>query len=183
MADEFLFPEQVMAEITEAERRGEYTLERLREVRPGVIEAVLELTAQGYSTRRVCEVLKPLSRNTVSSILSKHPDRLREMKYQLASKVRTAAEVQLDRLIEEPEKVPMQAAMIGTCALIDKYQLLMGEATGRIEVSYVDVNEMIDELRRMNERAREKAGDETINVQCVEATPALGTGDGHGNNG
>ncbi len=170
--EEMLFPKDVMDAITEEERRGEYTLERLSEARPGVIEMVLELTAQGYSTRRVCEVLKPLSRNTVAAILGKYPERLREMKYQLAAKVRTAAEAQLERLIESPEKVPLQSAMIGACALIDKYQLLIGEATGRLDVNYVDVNKMIEQLKEL---ARE--GEKVIEA---EVAPCGSLTDGEG---
>ena len=69
----FLFSPDIIQELTAAEARGQYTLERIKEKRPGLIEAIIELRGRGEGLLSIAKLLD-CSHHTVSKVDDAYPE-------------------------------------------------------------------------------------------------------------
>jgi hypothetical protein len=125
------------SEIEEAEKRladaGEFTGERLFRDRPGVYAAVVRMAAEGQSISATARALG-VSRNTVCAVREREGISVEQEKRELLKDLRKASRLGVEKVLELiPDLKSAKDAAITTAVMLDKYQLLSGEATARVE--------------------------------------------------
>jgi transcriptional regulator with XRE-family HTH domain len=140
----FLFAEaEIGAEKLEA--TGEFSGERLLARRPEVYWAICRMSAEGLSMSAMARALG-VSRNTVAAVQEREQYPIEQHKKELLRNVRTAARLSVERVVElVPSINNAKDAAIVAAVMVDKLQLLSGEATARVE--RVEVNQ--DKLSEM----------------------------------
>jgi hypothetical protein len=140
----FLFSEEeIGAERLEA--TGEFSGERLLARRPEVYRAICRMSAEGLSMSAMARALG-VSRNTVAAVQDREQISIEQQKKELLRNVRTAARLSVERVVElVPSINNAKDAAIVAAVMVDKLQLLSGEATARVE--RVEVNQ--DKLSEM----------------------------------
>jgi hypothetical protein len=140
----FLFSEEeIGAERLEA--TGEFSGERLLVRRPEVYRAICRMSAEGLSMSAMARALG-VSRNTVVAVQEREGISIEQHKKELLRNVRTAARLSVERVVElVPSITNAKDAAIVAAVMVDKLQLLSGEATARVE--RVEVNQ--DKLAEM----------------------------------
>ncbi len=125
------------AEIEEAEKRladaGEFTGQRLHRDRPGIYAAVVRMAAEGQSISATARALG-VSRNTVCAVRDREGISIEQDKKELLKDLRRASRLGVEKVIELlPETKAAKDAAIVAAVMVDKMQLLSGEATARVE--------------------------------------------------
>jgi hypothetical protein len=125
------------SEVEEAEKRlaqaGEFTGERLHRDRPGIYAAVVRMAAEGQSISATARALG-VSRNTVCAVREREGISVEQEKKELLKDLRRASRLGVEKVIELlPETKAAKDAAIVSAVMIDKLQLLSGEATARVE--------------------------------------------------
>jgi hypothetical protein len=140
----FLFLEAEIG-FEKLEAVGEFTGERLLARKPEVYRAIVRMLAEGLSgssIARACQV----SRNTVAAVREREGISIEQQKKELLATIRRGSQVAAERVVELiPHIQSAKDAAITLAVLVDKAQLLAGEATSRVE--RVDATE--DKLRDM----------------------------------
>jgi hypothetical protein len=131
-AQPFLFSEQTLEAITDAERVGEYTLERVRTQRPELIPEVIHLRGQRLGILRIAKIVRAHPR-TIMAIIAEYPEEIGKEQDRLARLCFTTAEVLIEEVLENPHAVPANVRCLAASQMIDKGQLLYGLATARVE--------------------------------------------------
>lgn len=144
----FLFAEaEIGAEKLEA--TGEFSGERLLARRPEVYRAICCMSAEGLSMSAMARALG-VSRNTVAAVQEREGISIEQHKKELLRNVRTAARLSVERVVElVPTINNAKDAAIVAAVMVDKLQLLSGEATSRVEkveVSQDKLSEMLASL-------------------------------------
>jgi hypothetical protein len=144
----FLFNfEELSAE--KLEGVGEFTGERLLARRPDAYQAIIRMSAEGLSISAQARALG-VSRNTVCAVRDREGFSIEQDKKDLLRDVRRAARLSVERAIElVPCIQNAKDAAIVAAVMVDKMQLLSGEATARIEkveVSQDKLSEMLASL-------------------------------------
>lgn len=144
----FLFNfEELSAE--KLEGAGEFTGERLLARRPEAYQAIVRMSAEGLSISAQARALG-VSRNTVCAVKEREGFSIEQEKKDLLRDVRRAARLSVERAIElVPGIQSAKDAAIVAAVMIDKMQLLSGEATARVErveVSQDKLSEMLASL-------------------------------------
>ena len=140
----FLFSEAEIG-LEKLEAGGEFTGERLLTRRPDAYRAVVRMAAEGLSISATARALG-VSRNTVAAVREREGFTIEQDKKELLRDVRRAARLSVERAIELiPTINSAKDAAIVAAVMVDKGQLLAGEATSRVE--RVDASE--DKLREM----------------------------------
>ena len=128
----FLFSEQEIG-FEKLEAVGEFTGERLLARRPEAYRAVVSMAAEGLSISATARALS-VSRNTVTAVREREGISIEQEKKELLRDVRRAARLSVERAIElVPSINSAKDAAIVAAVMVDKMQLLSGEATSRIE--------------------------------------------------
>ena len=144
----FLFNfEELSAE--KLEGVGEFSGERLLARRPDVYQAIIRMSAEGLSISAQARALG-VSRNTVCAVRDREGFSIEQDKKDLLRDVRRAARLSVERAIElVPTIQNAKDAAIVAAVMVDKMQLLSGEATSRVEkveVSQDKLSEMLASL-------------------------------------
>jgi hypothetical protein len=144
----FLFNfEELSAE--KLEGVGEFTGERLLARRPDAYQAIIRMSAEGLSISAQARALG-VSRNTVCAVRDREGFSIEQDKKDLLRDVRRAARLSVERAIElVPCIQNAKDAAIVAAVMVDKMQLLSGEATSRVEkveVSQDKLSEMLASL-------------------------------------
>jgi hypothetical protein len=144
----FLFNfEELSAE--KLEGVGEFTGERLLARRPDAYQAIIRMSAEGLSISAQARALG-VSRNTVCAVRDREGFSIEQDKKDLLRDVRRAARLSVERAIElVPGIQSAKDAAIVAAVMVDKMQLLSGEATARVErveVSQDKLSEMLASL-------------------------------------
>jgi len=128
---------------------GEFTGERLLARRPDAYSAIIRMSAEGLSISAQARALG-VSRNTVCAVRDREGFSIEQDKKDLLRDVRRAARLSVERAIElVPGLQSAKDAAIVAAVMIDKMQLLSGEATARVErveVSQDKLSEMLASL-------------------------------------
>lgn len=125
------------AEIEEAEKRladsGEFTGERLHRDRPGVYAAIVRMAAEGLSISATARALG-VSRNTVCAVREREGISVEQERKELLKDLRKASRLGVEKVLElMPDLKSAKDAAITAAVMLDKMQLLSGEATSRVE--------------------------------------------------
>ena len=130
-------PLSFFEEMEEAEKRlaeaGDFTGERLFRDRPGVYAAVVRMMAEGISISATARALG-VSRNTVCAVRDREGFSIEQDKKELLRDLRRAGRLSVEKVIELlPDVKSAKDAAITAGVILDKQQLLSGEATARVE--------------------------------------------------
>ena len=175
----FLFNfEELSAE--KLEGVGEFTGERLLARRPDAYQAIIRMSAEGLSISAQARALG-VSRNTVCAVRDREGFSIEQDKKDLLRDVRRAARLSVERAIElVPGIQSAKDAAIVAAVMIDKMQLLSGEATSRVEK--VEVNQ--DKLSEMLASLPVLEAEVLPDRQDLEVLPVTGPhGSGSGQKG
>ena len=128
----YLFAETDLA-ADKLEALGEFSGERLIARRPEVYRAIVKMLAEGLSgssIARACQV----SRNTVAAVQEREGFSIEQAKKELLATIRRGSQIAAERVVELlPHLNSAKDAAITLAVLVDKAQLLSGEATARVE--------------------------------------------------
>jgi hypothetical protein len=112
---------------------GEFTGERLFRDRPGIYSAIVRMAAEGLSISAAARALG-VSRNTVVAVREREGISIEQDKRELMKLLGTARRLSVEKVIELiPELKSAKDAAITAAVMVDKYALLAGEATSRVE--------------------------------------------------
>jgi DNA-directed RNA polymerase specialized sigma24 family protein len=141
----FLFNfEELSAE--KLEGVGEFTGERLLARRPDAYRAIIRMSAEGLSISAQARALG-VSRNTVCAVRDREGFSIEQDKKDLLRDVRRAARLSVERAIElVPSINSAKDAAIVAAVMVDKMQLLSGEATARVERVEVSQDKLAEML-------------------------------------
>jgi hypothetical protein len=141
----FLFSEaEIGAEKLEA--TGEFSGERLLARRPEVYRAILSMSAEGLSVSAMARAFG-VSRNTIAAVQDREGFSIEQHKKELLRNVRTAARLSVERVVElVPSITSAKDAAIVAAVMVDKLQLLSGEATARVERVEVSQDKLTEML-------------------------------------
>jgi hypothetical protein len=128
----FLFPPNIVKDIEEAEERGEYTLERIKQRRPGLIEAIIDLRSRGEGLLSTARMLR-CDHRTVQKVEITYPEEVAAARSKRVLKLRSTADKLVETIAENPGCVPGHARALAAAQLYDKAELLDGRATVRSE--------------------------------------------------
>jgi hypothetical protein len=144
----FLFSEEeIGAERLEA--AGEFSGERLLARRPETYRAVIRMLAEGLSMSSIARALS-VSRNTVAAVREREGFSIEQDKKELLRDFRRAARLSVERAIElVPHIQTSKDAAIVAAVMVDKLQLLSGEATARVERVEVSQDKLAEMLANL----------------------------------
>jgi transposase-like protein len=112
---------------------GEFTGERLYRDRPGIYSAIVRMSAEGLSISAAARALG-VSRNTVVAVREREGISIEQDKRELMKLLGTARRLSVEKVIELiPDLKNAKDAAITAAVMVDKYALLAGEATSRVE--------------------------------------------------
>lgn len=123
--------------LKEAEDRltatGEFTGERLFRDRPAIYAAAVRMIAEGQSISATARALG-ISRNTVAAVRDREGVTIEQDKKELLRDLRRASRLGVEKVLELlPDTKSAKDAAIVTAVMVDKAQLIGGEATSRVE--------------------------------------------------
>lgn len=130
----FLFSQSTIDALTVAERRGEYTLERLRQLRPEVIDEVIRLRGQYIGQLRIAKLLG-LHHRTIAAIDRAYPEQIEIERRNRVATLRSTADKLVELVEESPESVPPNVRCLAASQLYDKAQLLDGGPTANVAIA------------------------------------------------
>ena len=177
----FLFNfEELSAE--KLEGVGEFTGERLLARRPDAYQAIIRMSAEGLSISAQARALG-VSRNTVCAVREREGFSIEQEKKDLLRDVRRAARLSVERAIElVPGIQNAKDAAIVAAVMVDKMQLLSGEATSRVEkveVSQDKLSEMLASLPVLDAEVLPVTGSHGSG-SGQKGLPGVGAGSGSG---
>ena len=108
----FLFSPETIEQLTDAERRGEYTLERLRKLRPEAIEETIRLRGQCVGQLRIAKLLR-LHHRTIAAIDRAYPERIEAERRNRVAMLRSTADTLVELVAENPSSVPPNVRLFG----------------------------------------------------------------------
>ena len=136
----------------------EFTGERLWKCHPETYQHIVSMCAERIGVNQIARLLR-VSVNTVMSVQRREGVPIEARKRELSELCHSGAALALEGVVEDLAD-PTRRAKIGTrdksvvaAVLIDKGQLLAGEATSRLEISHISepdhdsYNRYIDSLR------------------------------------
>jgi hypothetical protein len=175
----FLFSKQTIQALTEAERRGEYTLERTRQLRPELIDEVINLRSQLIGQLRIAKILG-VHHRTVAAIDQEYPEEIAIARKKRISKLNSTADNILETVADNPEAIPPNVRCLAASQLYDKAELLAGGPTLRVQIGgKIDIptqlRNLLDEARAIREATlRECAVVDDEN--CIDMEPVKNAG-------
>jgi hypothetical protein len=128
-AADFLFSPKIMAEITDREARGIYTLERCP---PEIREATIKLVALGQSHGEICEMLR-VHPSTVHEIANRYAVEIADYERVMPAKSRRCKFKLLDRLERGIESMRLQDVPFALKQVHDLEAADSGRVTARVE--------------------------------------------------
>lgn len=138
--------DEIEALVVKAEKQGRYTAARLRAKQPTTYDAVVGLLAKGIGMIAIGQLFG-LHHKTVAAVRDDNPEPIDIERSKRVTRLLTAADLQVERLIESPESAPMNVAGLIASQLYEKAELLAGRATQRTEVTEcVDIQDQYKKL-------------------------------------
>jgi hypothetical protein len=175
----FLFSQSTIDALTEAERRGEYTLERVREKKPELIDEVIKLRGQFIGQQRIAKILG-VHHRTIAAIDQAYPERIEIERRKRIAMLRNTADSLVELVADNPESVPANVRCLAASQLYDKAQLLDGGATANLAVdlrtsvnisaSFSKLDDMLRKISALHEDGT--IATETLKDLCDSALDA-----------
>jgi hypothetical protein len=181
-----------------SKRKGNYTGERLKALRPQTYRRVVELLAEPrehVSIREICRQCH-VTDDTVKAVEKREAMSIAARKQELAVQAARIAKLAYDRVEDQIDTAPLPQAVVTAGVFTDKFQLLTADATPlqnfNVNIRRVDVaahfQKLHDAIRAKAEQARKEeasmtgqqlalTGGETIADSGAETGPEAGKGE------
>jgi hypothetical protein len=175
---ESLPPEELLdAALTRSGTTGAVAADWFEKKKPHTYRAICSCLANSYPIRQIAYIFK-VSPGTICAIAERECNNLPAAKEAILSKVKTAARLGTERVIEELPNMDGKSAAIATGIMLDKMLVLSGEANviiskQREAPTHDDFNAMIAALPKAD--AKEIDGQPVARatpLPIVDATPA-----------
>lgn len=155
---------------TTLEARGIYTADRCP---AGVRRAIVALLARGLGKQTVAQLLG-VAWETVRAVEFAEASSLRDQKRGFSDKLRLVIDAGFDDMIERIRSGRLKLSALDLCMLTDKWLLLNGEATERVEhVEDPRVRAFLDLAAQMGSAAQEKpAKGLVLDAEPVPSAPS-----------
>jgi hypothetical protein len=142
-------------------RKGNYTGERLKTLRPEIYRRVMELLAEPrehVSYREICRRCH-VTDDTVKAVEKREATPIAARKQALMIQAARIAKLAYDRVEDQIDTAPLPQAVVTAGVFTDKFQLLSGDATARPENFNFNMKpvDIAGEWKRFHEAIREKA--------------------------
>jgi predicted Zn-ribbon and HTH transcriptional regulator len=140
--------------------RGNYTGERLKSLRPETYRKVVELLAeprQHVSIREICRQCH-VTDDTVKAVEKRETISIAARKQELMVQAARIAKLAYDRVEDQIDSAPLPQAVVTAGVFTDKFQLLSGDATARLENFNLNMKpvDLVAEWNKFHEAIREK---------------------------
>lgn len=166
------------------EAHGHFTGERLFRFKPEIYRMITCAIAEGLSVRQISRAFG-VSTNTVMAVRDREPEAIDTEKRKVTSELRKFARMAIERLNEEIDHIDIDKLPIALGIVVEKWQLLEGQATSRVEhvktPGIEDYNRIIDALPVEPEsigfnsgKPEQKASPELLTSQEIIATELQG---------
>src|SRR4029450_9561899 len=162
--------------------KGNYTGERLKTLRPATYPRVVELLAEPrehVSIREICRQCH-VTDDTVKAVEKREAMSIAARKQELAVQAARIAKLAYDRVEDQIDTAPLPQAVVTAGVFTDKFQLLSGDATARLEnfnlnMKPVDIaaewNKFHEAIEAMAKQAR---NEEKASMTCQQLALAGG---------
>src|SRR4029450_10583025 len=142
-------------------KRGNYTGERLKTLRPEIYPRVAELLAEPrehVSIREICRRCH-VTDDTVKAVEKREAIPIAARKKALMVQAARIAKLAYDRVEDQIESAPLPQAVVTAGGFTDKLQLLSGDATPRLENFNLNMRpvDLVAEFQKLHDAIREKA--------------------------
>lgn len=166
-----LFSRELELANTKRRNAGRYTAEELKAERPGVYDRLVELLGKGWGLLKLAHDFG-VHHRTVAAVRDQMATTVEQQRKQAVSNLRLAGHLQVDRLVDHPESVPIQFAAPAAKQLLELAEVMDGGVSSRTEhVERVDIfsdwSEFVQTLRSEKELGAD---------QVTELPPAAGIG-------
>lgn len=121
-----------MEEITDQEKRGNYTPDRLERLRPKAFASCIKMLCDKWPKIEIAGTLN-VTEKTVCRVADKHADKITELEKHFSKKLRRVAWDQLDRVERNPGIIPPQGIAQAVKYFYETAQLADGRPTEIIE--------------------------------------------------
>jgi hypothetical protein len=144
-----------------SKRKGNYTGERLKILRPETYRRVVELLAEPrehVSIREICRQCH-VTDDTVKAVERREAIPIATRKEQLMVQAARIAKLAYDRVEDQIDTAPLPQAVVTAGVFTDKLQLLSGDATARLENFNFNMKpvDIVAEWNKFHEAIRAKA--------------------------
>lgn len=154
-----------------------FTAGWLKKHQPRIYRAIAALSAGGYSSRDIAELLN-VSKNTVGAVLVDCPNLVGTLKQRTASVLRRVTLLMAERMLEKYQDIPIGQLAVPLGIMSTHAQLLEGEATAIVETKqsaqHVEWQELLaaaeEAYRQQTDLRRGMAGDKGAVIEG-EVTP------------
>jgi hypothetical protein len=141
--------------------KGRYTGERLLRERPLVYHRVVRLLAEPreyVSIREICRQSR-VTDDTVKAVEKREAVPIAARKQALMVQAARIAKLAYDRVEDQIDTAPLPQAVVTAGVFTDKFQLLSGDATARLENFNFNIKpvDLVAEFQKLHDAIREKA--------------------------
>jgi hypothetical protein len=142
-------------------KKGNYTGERLKMLRPESYRRVVELLAEPrehVSIREICRQCH-VTDDTVRAVEKREAVPIAARKQALMVQAARIAKLAYDRVEDQIDTAPLPQAVVTAGVFTDKLQLLSGDATARLENFNFNMKpvDIVAEFQKLHDAIREKA--------------------------
>jgi hypothetical protein len=142
-------------------KKGNYTGERLKMLRPEIYRRVVELLAEPrehVSIREICRQCH-VTDDTVRAVERREAVPIAARKQALMIQAARIAKLAYDRVEDQIDTAPLPQAVVTAGVFTDKLQLLSGDATARLENFNFNMKpvDLVAEFQKLHDAIREKA--------------------------
>jgi hypothetical protein len=151
----------------QTKKKGNYTGERLKLLRPETYRRIVELLAEPrehVSIREICRQCH-VTDDTVKAVERREAIPIAARKQELAVQAARIAKLAYNRVEDQIDSAPLPQAVVTAGVFTDKFQLLTGDATARLQnfnfnIKPVDIaaefEKLHDAIRAKAKQAREE---------------------------
>src|SRR5215471_3714477 len=142
-------------------KKGNYTGERLKMLRPETYRRVVELLAEPrehVSIREICRQCH-VTDDTVKAVEQREAMSIAARKEALMIQAARIAKLAYDRVEDQIDSAPLHQAVVTAGVFTDKFQLLSGDVTARLENFNFNVKpvDIAGEFQKLHDAIRAKA--------------------------
>ncbi|NBW12069.1 MAG: hypothetical protein EBR82_28965, partial [Caulobacteraceae bacterium] len=122
------------------EASGQYTGERLFRQEPEKYRTIVTMLAAGRGIRAIKKACG-VHHDTIRAVAAREGRPIDTLKQRIVENLEAAIDVGTDRLVEVVDSMKAEALPIAIGVLIDKHQLLTGQATARVETTDISAQD------------------------------------------
>jgi hypothetical protein len=164
---------ELLARLEPSKRKGNYTGERLKALRPQTYRRVMELLAEPrehVSIREICRQCH-VTDDTVKAVEKREAMSIAARKQELAVQAARIAKLAYDRVEDQIDTAPLPQAVVTAGVFTDKFQLLSSDVTDRafnvnLKLEPIDIAGHFDRLHAELREKLARMEEEKASIKC-----------------